>query len=174
MENGGFVMTKWQMISVAALASLAAIPAEAAQFDFQFGDYSWSIDSDDAPYQNDTDGLVYAGIASLRSGTTGPTFDIDFFSDSKNGGLRLTDADSGDISAFSGATLYSIVGSTIGFNTGNFDLTPVSGGTPSRLTISTAAAVPEPATWAMMIVGFGMAGAALRSRRRAAPQAQHA
>lgn len=29
-----------------------------------------------------------------------------------------------------------------------------------------AAAVPEPATWGMMIVGFGLAGAALRTRRR--------
>lgn len=29
-----------------------------------------------------------------------------------------------------------------------------------------AAAVPEPATWAMMIAGFGMVGAGLRSRRR--------
>lgn len=28
--------------------------------------------------------------------------------------------------------------------------------------------VPEPATWGMMVLGFGMAGAALRSRRRAA------
>jgi hypothetical protein len=30
-----------------------------------------------------------------------------------------------------------------------------------------AGAVPEPATWAMMITGFGMAGAALRRRNRA-------
>jgi hypothetical protein len=29
------------------------------------------------------------------------------------------------------------------------------------------AAVPEPATWAMMLVGFGMTGAAMRTRRRA-------
>ena len=37
------------------------------------------------------------------------------------------------------------------------------------LTISTASAVPEPATWAMMLVGFGGLGAAMRrSRRRAA------
>lgn len=28
------------------------------------------------------------------------------------------------------------------------------------------AAVPEPATWALMIIGFGMVGASLRSRRR--------
>ncbi|HVF95101.1 MAG TPA: PEPxxWA-CTERM sorting domain-containing protein [Sphingomonas sp.] len=30
-----------------------------------------------------------------------------------------------------------------------------------------AAAVPEPATWAMMLVGFGMVGGAVRTRRRA-------
>lgn len=30
-------------------------------------------------------------------------------------------------------------------------------------------AVPEPAVWAMMLAGFGMAGAALRRRRQAAP-----
>ncbi len=28
--------------------------------------------------------------------------------------------------------------------------------------------VPEPATWAMMILGFGMAGGALRTTRRKA------
>jgi hypothetical protein len=27
-------------------------------------------------------------------------------------------------------------------------------------------AIPEPSTWAMMILGFGAAGAAIRSRRR--------
>lgn len=36
-----------------------------------------------------------------------------------------------------------------------------------RLTLSAAVgAVPEPATWAMMILGFGAAGTALRRRRR--------
>jgi len=34
--------------------------------------------------------------------------------------------------------------------------------------IATTSAVPEPATWAMMITGFGMAGAAMRRRRRTA------
>ncbi len=34
--------------------------------------------------------------------------------------------------------------------------------------ISGAGAVPEPAAWAMMIGGFGLAGAALRRRRKAA------
>ena len=32
--------------------------------------------------------------------------------------------------------------------------------------VSTMAAVPEPATWAMMLIGFGFAGAGMRYRRR--------
>lgn len=34
------------------------------------------------------------------------------------------------------------------------------------LTISLASAVPEPKTWAMLLVGFGVVGAAMRERRR--------
>lgn len=37
-----------------------------------------------------------------------------------------------------------------------------------RVEAVTLAAVPEPATWAMMITGFGFVGGALRQRRRAA------
>lgn len=36
----------------------------------------------------------------------------------------------------------------------------------SNLTVNTVPGIPEPATWAMMIAGFGMAGAAIRRRRR--------
>ena len=46
-------------------------------------------------------------------------------------------------------------------------------GTPTGLppiamldNVSLTAAVPEPATWAMMFVGFGMIGASARYRRR--------
>ena len=37
--------------------------------------------------------------------------------------------------------------------------------------VVTAAPVPEPATWAMMLVGFGGLGVAMRSRRRASATA---
>ncbi|MBL8771529.1 MAG: PEP-CTERM sorting domain-containing protein [Phenylobacterium sp.] len=44
-----------------------------------------------------------------------------------------------------------------------------NGRTPLPLTQSFVIAVPEPTTWVMMILGFGMAGAAIRGRRRHAP-----
>ncbi len=37
----------------------------------------------------------------------------------------------------------------------------------SQFVTATVTAVPEPATWAMMILGFGIAGAALRNRKPA-------
>ncbi len=37
------------------------------------------------------------------------------------------------------------------------------------LTFAPTAAVPEPATWAMMIIGFGAAGSMVRSRRKLVP-----
>ncbi|WP_337186647.1 PEPxxWA-CTERM sorting domain-containing protein [Phenylobacterium sp.] len=47
-------------------------------------------------------------------------------------------------------------------------LSGVYGGWRLELTPSVTAAVPEPGAWALMIVGFGAAGALLRQRRRAA------
>jgi hypothetical protein len=48
--------------------------------------------------------------------------------------------------------------------TGTFDVRSFSNANKSG--IVTISAVPEPSTWAMMLVGFGMMGAAMRYRRR--------
>jgi hypothetical protein len=45
---------------------------------------------------------------------------------------------------------------------------PSPGGGPSGGGFGGPGAVPEPATWAIMLVGLGLAGAALRRRRAAA------
>ena len=64
--------------------------------------------------------------------------------------------------AFQGQTLTSIV-----FNDAGADF--VSRMVLTGLTLETGVAgVPEPATWAMMIAGFGLAGAAMRRRTRIA------
>ena len=44
---------------------------------------------------------------------------------------------------------------------------PDSGGVITNLSFGKAGAVPETGTWAMLIVGFGVAGVALRGRKRA-------
>jgi hypothetical protein len=54
--------------------------------------------------------------------------------------------------------------------TERYTLTTAGGAAPlgsSLNTISVHAVIPEPTTWALMILGFGSAGAMLRSRRRA-------
>ncbi|WP_243375419.1 PEPxxWA-CTERM sorting domain-containing protein [Sandarakinorhabdus cyanobacteriorum] len=45
----------------------------------------------------------------------------------------------------------------------------ITGATGANYAQSFAGAVPEPASWAMMLAGFGLAGAALRRQRRALP-----
>ena len=56
------------------------------------------------------------------------------------------------------------------FNTGTFNLSGGFTAGPATLTITRAAvtAVPEPGTWALMLVGFGGLGVAMRRRRESA------
>jgi hypothetical protein len=65
--------------------------------------------------------------------------------------------------------LYSGLQTAPMFSTGTYTLTAAfNGGAVTTLTISnpSASAVPEPATWAMFIGGFGLIGGAMRSRKR--------
>jgi hypothetical protein len=76
-------------------------------------------------------------------------------------GVRLPGTTSGETSVVTeGFTLP-------GGGSHNVDLYYVSGnGTPSILNFSTPGGVPEPASWALMILGFGGVGAILRRSRR--------
>ena len=69
------------------------------------------------------------------------------------GGYGLTTRDSGTIAAFT---------------TNEFRFTGLNGDQYYAMSEFQAftANVPEPASWAMMVVGFGLAGGALRSRRK--------
>jgi hypothetical protein len=42
----------------------------------------------------------------------------------------------------------------------------VHGAALDNISLTSASSVPEPASWALVLVGFGAAGAAIRSRRR--------
>ena len=60
-------------------------------------------------------------------------------------------------------------GAAVGVNPGGdlgFPVTPFPTGTTAGYAVYGVAGVPEPASWALMIVGFGVVGAGLRSRGR--------
>jgi hypothetical protein len=110
---------------------------------------------------------VLGDLFGLGSGTvTLNAFDL-------SGNLlgSVTDTDNkplgqGPVLEFDMAGIHSVsfsgTSGTVGFD--NFEFDPV-------VTATVTASVPEPAGWALMIAGFGLAGAALRRRRTAAATA---
>jgi hypothetical protein len=110
---------------------------------------AYRIDLRGVDYRSCADSPVFGSNASgfslatmlyaddVREGT------IDFFNTAKVSGVSVSD----------GGTLTSLSGT-------------LTMGTDGTYGYPAAAAVPEPATWAMMIGGFGLIGAASRRRAR--------
>ena len=111
---------------------------------------------------------------ACTTGATGPvtgTYIINFGVDQFSGNFSGTSAATATMGLFDLLFTYNITTGTGRFagGTGSFNQVgsvDVRGGPPSRLTLNFTA-VPEPATWAMMLLGF--AGIGLTIRRRAAP-----
>lgn len=86
---------------------------------------------------------------------------VEFFTLGTGGGFAALGA-SGD--SMVGAQLFSGSLTNPTMLTGRFNL--VNQFSPFQTAVLTVAAIPEPATWAMMLVGFGMVAGAARYRRR--------
>ena len=102
--------------------------------------------------------LVGATITSVHTGTTGAT-NIDFTSVTLNGvAFSILSTGVVEFRNLLNQNIVSGGGNTISVN-------GLTGGEASFSGTLSFAAVPEPATWAMMIVGFGLIGGALRSAK---------
>lgn len=130
--------------------------------------------------------LIGSAYTNSVFGATATTlFGIDAFTDAlvratnPNGGiytnvgslgLSLTPTDllGFDISGFSGAGFFSVNNNFFGIDLATGNATLIGGLGTQGITGITIASVPEPATWAMMLLGFASVGVALRRRRRSA------
>lgn len=156
-----------------AIAALAAIgcPAAASAADVTFavtGDYtaSWTIPDGTLPDESSNQGLAYYSIAGKFPGSTAGSAYLDFYSQSNGGGMMISDADSPAILAtLYGLQLYDEPAAAPVWKTGTFKMVGNNGTGSYTLTIAQATAVPEAATWMLMIAGVGMIGGALRQRR---------
>lgn len=151
-----------------ALVALAS-PAYAAPLLFTFSDVnnsSFQLDSNPIS----TPSSIFSFTAPVTNGMqNGSSFNfgtVRFFSSISGGGVF---SEFGAPAGF-GPQLFSGTTAMPAFSPGTFAFTSLSGvPNGSTLTISAVAAagaVPEPATWAMLITGFGVVGGSMRARRR--------
>lgn len=171
----------WIAGSFAAL--VAASPVQAATL---IGDtVTCSQVGAGSTYSCFTNSAVVGGSQEFVVGAVpNPAIGLNF----NGGGLRISNISEGaliltqtivslsDLSkAFSSARLLNssilgFSGSDVSIQNGalrlNFAGTVWARNSTANIALDTASAVPEPATWAMLLLGFGAMGAAMRSRRR--------
>lgn len=166
-------MRGYRLLSSMGIA-LAAItfsaPASATNYIFDLSgsrDAHFTIDTAVAPdFQSSSfigDQVSYNNVSGSFGGMTGTaTVGFGTFLAAT---LNILGTPQG-FTQFSGPDLFSLVSNVPVFNTGTFMLNSIVSGS-STLTISTApaASVPEPATWAMFIGGFGLIGAGMRRKK---------
>lgn len=159
----------------ASLVALSISPAYAATFLFTAPGVVLSFNLPDSPAPS----FAVPGQGFIAPSTVG-TFNanpqtfasITFLNASYNlqpgisGGFSY---DGSVANVFNGLQLYTGSEGAPTFVNGTYALTQYSTNAPGLLVISgVAGAVPEPSVWALLIVGFGLTGAAMRRRTETA------
>lgn len=158
------------LVAAALAVSALAAPAHATVLNFVVsGDYSASFKLDSNPTPDTSQALSHftvwdvAGFPDAALGFA----DVTFYTATNGGGIGIEDFYGfQQLLLTDGPQLFSGTVAAPTLLTGTFALTQVEGGGKYTLTVTeqAAAAVPEPATWAMMLAGFGMVGFGLRRR----------
>ena len=114
----------------------------------------------------DTDGagaFVAVNNPALADGT--PSGSTTTFGRSPSGNVLTTEFGANGLTGTENSTTYIFRTNATNFNNQGF-FGIIDGSTLAGRTFAPTAAVPEPATWAMMLVGFGAVGFGMRRRRQ--------
>ena len=152
-----------KILAAAVAAALSVTPAFAEILNFSWeyapGEVAtWSQPSDPTPLLFD---LSFTRVA-VSGGTTtshGPFLRVDFYSSDENGGLEVGNIESEGSQIFTGPVDAPI------FSPGRYFV--FTEGSEVESFVVVTAAVPEPSTWAMMLIGFaGLGYAGHRASRK--------
>ena len=99
------------------------------------------------------------GIGVVQGGDTGLTL-------TAAGTSNFPGLNNGDLSSGPWHTNFTNIGALPVLATGSGGRAVIIGGSGGTITAPPPGAVPEPATWAMMLLGFGMVGTAMRRSRK--------
>jgi hypothetical protein len=165
----------WHRVMLAlALAALSLVPSQAAAAVDLFTisgngtSASFNLNSSPIPSGTSSTDFLMSDVAGTYNGSPTTFAELFFFVSGEGGGLQLntqflTLYDLGGDQLFTGTT------SNPTFIPGNYLMSTFgSEDHLYSLSISSSSGVPEPATWTMMMLGFGAIGLALRQRRRIA------
>lgn len=161
----------------ALLLGAAALPAAATTLVIDSGWQDDTIEVANVPSVNSPWEFTLSGNAFFRVTDAFIVGDIFTITDAANSISTQTSftTDGATVEEFAGVnwddTSYSRISLLLG--AGTYAITIAgdcaggcSAGLGVRLDTATAAVIPEPASWAMMVAGFGLVGSAFRSRRR--------
>lgn len=171
----GYEMVNFRSVIVAAVIATGVIaaPASAALKLFRlFGDANalFTLSANPTPSAFSGGRFDINNVAAILNGNSG-AHDLSFFTSDSGGGFDIVNALDTDILVqVSGPQLFTGPTSAPVFVNGTYSLVDYLSQQGSYTLV--VSEVPEPGNWAMLIVGFGLSGAALRRRRhRATPVA---
>jgi hypothetical protein len=156
----------------AAVGLTFSVPASAAILSFDLtGDYtaSWSLDSNPTPQEVDGISFTLWDVFGSFPGSAFDVVDLRFYEAAALGGLTIVDFFGGGVTLIDaiGGQLFSGTLNSPMFAPGTYDLLDFDGREYTLVISDPNGVIPEPATWAMMIAGFGLVGFAARRRSRA-------
>lgn len=171
------------IFGIAAVLVAAASSADAAPLLFDFsgpsGTAMFQLDSNPTPdsFQSflGSDQFSFNNVAGTFGSVAGTASTISFGSGSIYSSLSITAPNLG-FTQFNAPTLFTGAPAHPTFLTGTFTvINPFFGNaTLSISPVALTGAVPEPASWAMMIVGLGATGVVMRRRAKAVTRGAYA